>query len=364
MKVGLTLEQLGQELVCQSEVKQDYLVSSDKMMMETYGGIPVLRVLDSAGEDCMEPLELNSTAHRQLSGYLRIPANYYERMLKEYPELLVHNVNSWLSRTQEVKMLRTLDGTARAILSNRYWCVDNLQLLQAAVPVIGNILGVSVVSCGLTDTHMYVKMVSQRLRDDVVPGDTVQYGVCITNSEVGMGAIAIQPLLYRLVCTNGMVVGEHLGTGVRRVHKGTLLTLPGGFSPYYPPGSIHIRGFFDQFQKALNEALQGAKFGALMDRMRLATQAHIQTQDLTLLLQKIGSAFGLREAEQDCVRNHLLAGHDMTLYGLSNAVTRYAQDVASYDRATHLEAMGYDIMTMPRRQWEHFNQIAAPAAAA
>ena len=110
MKVGLTLEQLGQELVCQSEVKQDYLVSSDKMMMETYGGIPVLRVLDSAGEDCMEPLELNSTAHRQLSGYLRIPANYYERMLKEYPELLVHNVNSWLSRTQEVKMLRTLDG--------------------------------------------------------------------------------------------------------------------------------------------------------------------------------------------------------------------------------------------------------------
>ena len=110
MKVGLTLEQLGQELVCQSEVKQDYLVSSDKMTMETYGGLPVLRVLDSAGEDCMEPLELNSTAHRHLSGYLRIPASYYERMLKEYPELLVHNVNSWLSRTQEVKLLRTLDG--------------------------------------------------------------------------------------------------------------------------------------------------------------------------------------------------------------------------------------------------------------
>ena len=364
MKVGLTLEQLGQELVCQSEVKRDYLVSSDKMTMETYGGLPVLRVLDSAGEDCMEPLELNSTAHRQMSGYLRIPANYYERMLKEYPELLAHNVNSWLSRTQEVKLLRTLDGTARAILSNRYWCVDNLQLLQAAVPVIGNMLGMSVVSCGLTETHMYVKIVSERLRGDVVPGDAIQYGVCITNSEVGMGAIAIQPLLYRLVCTNGMVVGEHLGTGARRVHKGAPLTLPGGFRRYYPPGDTHIRGFIEQFQKSLNEALQGAQFGALMDRMRLATQAHIQAQDLTLLLQKIGSAFGLREAEQECVLNHLLGGQDMTLYGLSCAVTRYAQDVVSYDRATHLESVGYDIMTMPRRQWEHFNQIAAPAAAA
>lgn len=364
MNVGLTLEQLGQELVCQSEVKWDYLVSSDKMTMETYGGLPVLRVLDSVGEDCMEPLELNSTAHRQMSGYLRIPANYYERMLKEYPELLAHNVNSWLNRTQEVKLLRTLDGTARAILSNRYWCVDNLQLLQAVIPVIGNMFGMSVVSCGLTETHMYVKIVSERLRDDVVPGDTVQYGVCITNSEVGMGAIAIQPLLYRLICTNGMVVGEHLGTGTRRVHKGTPLTLPGEFRHYYPPGDSHIRGFVEQFQKSLNEALQGAQFGALLDRMRLATQAHIQAQDLTLLLQKIGSAFGLREAEQECVLDHLLGGQDMTLYGLSNAVTRYAQDVSSYDRATRLEAMGYDIMTMPRRQWEHFNQIAASAAAA
>lgn len=138
MRLGLTLEQLGQELVCQSEVKQDYLVSSDKMRMETYGGLPILRVLDSAGGDCMEPLELNSTAHKQLGGYLRIPAHYYERMLKERPELLAYNVNSWLSRAQEVKLLRTLDGTARAMLSNRYWCVDHLELLQAAVPVIGN----------------------------------------------------------------------------------------------------------------------------------------------------------------------------------------------------------------------------------
>lgn len=364
MKLGLTLEQLGQELVCQSEVKQDYLVSSDKMRMETYGGLPILRVLDSAGGDCMEPLELNSTAHRQLGGYLRIPAHYYERMLKERPELLAYNVNSWLSRAQEVKLLRTLDGTARAMLSNRYWCVDHLELLQAAVPVIGNMLGVSVVSCGLTETHMYIKAVSERLQDEVVPGDAVQYGISITNSEVGMGAITIQPLLYRLICTNGMVVGEHLGTGVRRVHKGTQLILPGGFCTYHSPGISHNRQFVEQFQEALKEAIQGAKFGELMERMRLATRAVIQAQDLTLLLQKIGSVFGLREVEQDCVLNHLLASQDMTLYGLANAVTRYAQDVVSYDRATQLEAVGYDLMTMPRRQWEHFNEIAAPAAAA
>ena len=54
----------------------------------------------------------------------------------------------------------------------------------------------------------------------------------------------------------------------------------------------------------------------------------------------------------------------MTLYGLANAVTRYAQDVSSYDRSTQLEAAGYELMTMPMRQWMYFNQMAAPQAAA
>ena len=50
---------------------------------------------------------------------------------------------------------------------------------------------------------------------DVVPGDTVQGGVIISNSEVGLGAVSVQPLLYRLVCTNGMVVND---LGERRTH--------------------------------------------------------------------------------------------------------------------------------------------------
>ena len=48
-----------------------------------------------------------------------------------------------------------------------------------------------------------------------------------------------------------------------------------------------------------------------------------------------------------------------TLYGLSNAVTRFSQDVDSYDRATALEGIGYNILSMPRQQWNRINQMAA-----
>ena len=39
----------------------------------------------------------------------------------------------------------------------------------------------------------------------------------ISNSEVGLGAVSIQPLVYRLVCTNGMIVND---MGERRHHVG------------------------------------------------------------------------------------------------------------------------------------------------
>lgn len=364
MKEGLTLGELAKELVKQNEVKQDYLVDSSRMVMETCGAAPVLRVLNDFGEDCMEPLELTFTAHKQLGAYLRIPSNYYERMLKEAPELLVANVNHWLDRTAEVKLLRTMDGAARALLSNRYWCADNLELLQLIVPVLGGSSELTVQSCGLTETRMYIKVTSERLREDVVPGDPVQYGVVITNSEVGLGAITVQPLIFRLVCTNGMVIGEHLGNGTRRIHKGSLKTLDGPLRIYNPP-SLHDQAeFVERLRKTLEEALTGTGFSEILEQMRRATRMPIVSHDLTGLIRSAGLAFGLRECELSDVQMYLLASGDRTLYGLANAVTRYAQDVASYDRATQLEAAGYDLMTMSERQWSHFNQYAAPLAAA
>ena len=44
---------------------------------------------------------------------------------------------------------------------------------------------------------------------------------------------------------------------------------------------------------------------------------------------------------------------------MSNAVTRHSQDVKDYDRATALEGIGYNILSMPARQWSRINQMAA-----
>lgn len=356
--------ELNQKLISEREMKQDYLVNSGKLVLDAGDGLPMLRVLDGRGEDCMEPMELSEIAHKQLGGYLRIPVSYYDRMLEDQPELLAHNVNSWLRQSQDAKLLRTMDGTARALLSNHYRCVDNLELLQVINPIIEETPGLSVESCGLTQSRMYLKVVNEKLQQDVAPGDTVQYGVCISNSEVGLGAIIIQPLIYQLICTNGMIVNKAIGNASRRIHKGSAMELKGTFRSYQAPELRNQHEFVDQIRNTLKEAIAGAQFQFVVDQMRKSREIPIEAEDLPALIKMVGNTIGIRETEQDGVLHHLLDSQNMTLYGLANAVTRYAQDVSSYDRSTQLEAAGYELMTMPMRQWMYFNQMAAPQAAA
>lgn len=54
----------------------------------------------------------------------------------------------------------------------------------------------------------------------------------------------------------------------------------------------------------------------------------------------------------------------MSLYGLANAITRFSQDVSSYDRATELEGIGYNVLTMPNATWNRINQSVSLQMAA
>ena len=196
MKTGLTLEQLAAEITRQQSAKEDYVVNTGNLRLESYGPDLTLRVLDSDGADRIEPLEIGDIAHRQIGTHLSIPAKYYERMRSEDAGLLAHNVNTWLERTPAQRMIRVLDGKARAYLSNRYLRMDNYSIASAVLPILAEIPDVRIESCQITDSRMYIKAVNPRLQEDVTPGDTVQAGVVISNSEVGLGSVNMDYIWY------------------------------------------------------------------------------------------------------------------------------------------------------------------------
>ena len=218
MKEGLSLQEMAAEITRQSQQKADYLVDTRLLQMEPFGNNVYLQL---EGNE-IEPLEINQIAHRQLGAHLKIPVDYYDRMLSQYPDLLAQNVNTWLQREPSTRMVRTLGGTARAFLSNRYRRIDNIEIAKIVLPIIGQMNGAHFESCQITDSRMYLKVVNTRLEAEVVPGDIVQAGIIISNSEVGQGSVSIQPLVYRLVCSNGMVVND---AKARKYHTGRINTL-------------------------------------------------------------------------------------------------------------------------------------------
>ena len=136
MKKGITLNELAAKISRQKDAMADYLIAPSRLLMDTLTDTPKLRVLDENGKDRINPLEIGVYAHRQIAGYLNIPQAYYDLMLDKNPDLLGINVNDWLYRTEDRRLLRTLDGEARAFLSDRYKRIDNYDIAQATLPVI------------------------------------------------------------------------------------------------------------------------------------------------------------------------------------------------------------------------------------
>ena len=351
MKEGRSLQALAMELERQQTAKQDLLVRPGNMSLVPTDDGPVLSVgIEYGNRAQFANYGMNEIAHRQMGQFLKIPAAYYERMRTEYPELLASNVNGWLNRVpDDYRMVRTLDGTARAILSDRYRRIDNFEVASTVLPIIAGMEGARVESCELTDSRMYLKVVNPRITAEIKPGDVVQSGIIITNSEVGMGSVSISPLIFRLVCSNGMIAQDGR---VRKRHVGRINETGEDFS-IYRDATIEAddRAFLMKVEDSVRAAVDQARFSLIVDRLKDATEAKMPAKVVPQVIELASKEYSFSDSESQGILGHLIAGGDLSLYGLANAVTRQAQDVSSYDRSTELEAAGYKIITMAPALW-------------
>lgn len=206
---------------------------------------------------------------------------------------------------------------------------------------------------------MYLKAVNPRLTAEVVPGDIVQSGILITNSEVGMGSMSIQPLVYRLVCTNGMVVND---ARTRKYHVGRGNEAGEDYTLYSSETlAADDRALLLKVRDTVRAVVDQTRFERVVEMMREAKEAKITSADIPQMVELAAADYGLNKAEGSGVLDHLIRGGDLSLYGLSNAITRAAQDVESYDRSTEMESIGYTVLGMSRSDWQRLNAAVVVA---
>jgi hypothetical protein len=352
VKEGRSLQALAVELDRQNTAKKDFIVDAGALTM-TGQADPQLVV---SGGNAPVPYGITDIAHRQIGSFLKIPAQYYDRMRRERPELLARNVNAWLEDNADTKrMLRTMDGNARALLSDRYRRIDNYEIASAVLPIIGGIEDARVESCELTESRMYIKVVSPRTTAEVKVGDPVQAGVIVTNSEVGYGSVNVKPLIYRLVCSNGMVAESG---SMRKYHVGRVNEANDDMSIFRDETiQASDKAFIMRLEDSVRAAVSQASFEKIVGQMREATEAKLQADTVPQVIELTSKEFGFTEAEGKGILGRLIEGGDLSLYGLANAVTRHAQDVESYDRSTELEAAGYQIITMSPVLWRQLERL-------
>ena len=342
MKTGRDLGEVLTELKRQQAEKRDYISPSSSLTLSPDG-----RTLNM-GENAFSTTDL---FHRQMAASLSIPTKYYDLMQREKPDLLAENVNAWMSSRDQSYMVRSLSGVARALLSDRYRRIDNMEVASAVLPLFAGIDGIEVMSAEVTESRLYLKIVNHRLEMACV-GDRVQAGVVISNSEVGLGAVSVQPLIYTLACTNGMIVNS---LGERKTHVGRAAKGMDGFEVLSDETmEAEDHAFMLKLRDITVAAIDEVRFGMVVDQLSASAEAKItgRVQDVVELT---GKEYGLNQGEQDGVLKYLIEGGDLSLYGLSNAVTRMSQDVESYDRATALEGIGWQMATMGKSKWKEVN---------
>ncbi len=348
MKTGRTLTQLAEELDRQMSLKRDFV-------LDTRAAIATPSTQES-GIDLditnIDRFQVNQIANSQIGSRLDIPKKYYDRMLTESRDLLCTNINHWFKEKPEQRMVRTLDGTARAFLSDRYRPLDNYDLADAVLPQLLE-AKLDIRSCEITDKRMYIKAISHEIEGEVKKGDVIRSGVMISNSEVGLGSLFVGPFLERLVCTNGMVVNDFAKRKYHVGKKANTVDMNDAYELYTDKTKeMTDKAFWMQVRDIVSGVLSESGFENILQSLKLSAQIPI-AEDPMKVVELTQKKFGLTDKEKGGVLQHLLRGDhtDYTKWGLANAITRTAEDAESYDRATELETTGWNVVQLPKQDW-------------
>lgn len=352
MKQGRSLTQLAQRLEEIRNTAKDFVVPVKNLEMTPEGNLAF------AGANFAP----NSWASQQIAGYADIPQKYYDRIRTENPALLARNVNWALEKfgkesesksRREARMVRTLDGTVRAFLGSKYRRLDCYDLLEAVFPTLEKHKLV-VETSEITEQKMYIQCIAPQLESEVKKGDGVFYGLTISSSDVGAGAVRVEPLVYRLVCKNGLI----MPVAMKKYHAGKEQASDDVYEVLSDETrELTDRAFWNQVRDIVEHSLKPETFHAEVARLREAALDPIRSANIESVVELSMRAVNVGgEQKKNSIVAALARGADgagLTKWGLMNAFTEVAQaPEINYDESVHMQRAAGKILELSPRDWK------------
>lgn len=349
---GRTLEQLVGEISRQKDAKQDFVTDTRKMSVDidTAEAGRTLSLNTDLGS-----YPVNNHAAKQIASRLDIPTKHFERMQHNYPDVLETTVNRIFQEEPQNRMVRTLDNTARAFLSDRYKRIDNYGVLGTALEAIADQSEMQIASSEVTENKMYLKAVFPKLEGAVRVGDPVQSGVIIKNSEVGSGGVVVQPFIYRLWCTNGMSSMDK-GRKYSRSHLGS--QVDSGVMYQADTLAADTEAVMLSMRDHIRTVASPEAFAKLLAEMQATTERTVSGANIPAAVEALAETLKLTDSEQNNVLGSFLENKDFTQWGMLNAVTDASKLADNYTRATEMEELGGQVLDLNPAQWQRIAEAA------
>lgn len=359
MKQGKSLVELAKSLEHIRQNSRDFLVPTAKLSMNERSEL----VFENGSTNFLKP---NNYAHSQIAGYTNIPKAYYDRLKEENRGLLSRNVNHGFlmnasegGKKPETRMVRAVGGDIRAFLSSSYRRLDSFDMCQTVLPVMAD-YRMEVVSSEITESRLYIKALSPAIKTEIKKGDVVQYGIVISNSDVGAGSVRVEPLIYRLVCANGLISN----TAIRKMHVGKNLA-GNDIQELLTRETLDLtdQAFWAQVRDVVIASMDNKRFEAEVERLRAASEQKITNFDIPEVVELSMRTIGVSgEGVKEDIIGYLANGADgagLTKWGLINGFTYAAQSPdVSYDQSIDLERSASKILELTANQWRRIAEVA------
>lgn len=343
MKTMMTVDELASEITRVASSKKDYLADTRRLGFYAASDGRALAL-----DDVEATFVLTPHAEGQVATRLGVPKKFWDRLAADYPALLQETARAILYAEPEERLIRTLDGKARAFLSNRYRRIDNAAIAEQAIfPTLAEYADVEVCSAALTETRMYVKATFPNVEAEVRVGEMLRSGVVVSNSEVGAGRFLVELFVENLACTNGMIST----TSLAKQHTGSRLTGDdegGVFSDETLAAAD--RALMLEARDLIRAATDQAQFEAIVASCKALAEIEVEA-DPPRAVELLADRHDLTDDESSSILRHLIKGADLSAWGYVSALTRAAEDAESYDRATELERLGGRLVELPAQDW-------------
>ena len=332
MKKGHDIKEMLQKVNDDANYKKDFVVNLKALRVkESVRTFPAVQVL---GND--EALQLTDHSLNQLCGRLEIGTLYINKCLPVSQSLVAENLNFWIDHNKERDlMLRTYENfdkskNVRAILSNRYKMIDAHHVLNPALNKIMD-LGAEFKYSHYDGDRLNVTATLPKLEGEVQKDDIVQGGITITNSEIGNGGLLIQPFLYRLVCTNGMVAPRYLNRFFTR-HVGKIVIDPEKDTQWV--------SIIDKMQKQIELVSNPEVFQENLQKLIDATNEKITSHKIVEVTKKHGITDYERKEIFERLEHYVGDTFTTSKYDFANAITNVANSSIADDRSRFLQELG------------------------